>query len=41
MVTEELYLRKKIVAASILYGCGYLLWQGAQIDAHCDCIKTP
>ena len=35
-------LKKKIfLAASILYGCGYLflLWKGAQNDAHCNYIK--
>ena len=31
------------MAASFLYGCGYLfpLWKGAQNDAHCNCIKPP
>ena len=31
------------MAASILYCCGYffLLWKGAQNDAHCNCIKAP
>ena len=31
------------MAASILYGCGYLflLWKGAQNDAHYNCIKPP
>ena len=30
------------MAASIIYGCGYLflLWKGAQNDAHCNCIKS-
>ena len=31
------------MAASIIHGCGYLflLWKGAQNDAHCNCIKPP
>ena len=35
MVTEQLYW-KKIMAPSILHGCGYLLplWKGTQNDVH-------
>ena len=38
------YIKEKVfVAASIIYGCGslFLLWKGAQNDAHCNCIKPP
>ena len=41
---QRSYIKEKFfVAASILYGCGYLflLWKGAQNDAHCNCIKPP
>ena len=43
MVTEQQIKEKFFVIASIMYGCGYLflLWKGAQNDAHCNCIKPP
>ena len=43
MVTEQLYWRKNFIAASVWYSCGYLflLWQGAQNNAHCNCIIPP
>ena len=44
IMLQSSYIKEKFfVAASILYGCGYLflLWKGAQNDAHCICIKSP
>ena len=43
MVTEQLYWRKSLVVASVLYGCGsfLLLWKIALNDADCTCILPP
>ena len=39
-----MYIEENLfVAASVLYGSGYLLplLKGAQYDAHCNCIVPP
>ena len=43
MVTEQLCWKKIFVAASVLYGCGYLLllWKGVLNYAPCNSIVPP